>query len=97
MNNRLIANGTLTSQESLLLDKQNITVNSLNEKLAELQEQLNDIREESSKNEIPYLKATGEIFPNTQIYFGKYSKPIQNNMRSVKIYMDHGEIVSIPL
>lgn len=97
LNQRHILNGTISAQEKHMLEKQKITVLALKKKLMPLEERLKEIKDEHAHNEDSYLKANGVIFPNTQIHFGKYCKPIPSKLQGVKIHMSQGEIVSVPL
>lgn len=97
LNRRLVSNGSITTQEKILLEKQKVTVKSLQRRLFELEERLQHLKEEHSTNDEAFLKASGVIFPNTQVHFGKYSKPIQNKLQAAKIYIHLGEIISVPI
>jgi len=44
-----------------------------------------------------FVKAQGEIFPNTQIQFGKYAKRIQTVTPHVMVTLRNNEIISLPL
>ncbi|MGN1386544.1 MAG: DUF342 domain-containing protein [Bacillus sp. (in: firmicutes)] len=88
----------LTTEENQLLRKQELTVSTLNKRNAEIEEELVFIKEELLMIEKEsFVKSKGEIFPNSQIYFGKYSKNVQTVMSKVRITIHNSEIISVPL
>lgn len=94
---RQLTHGHITEQDQLLLKKQQLTVSTQEEHLHELEQELLRLRGEGHMDSNVFLKAKGVIYPNTQIHFGKYSKPVQSKIQAVKIYLEYGEIVSSPL
>jgi len=97
LNKRLAYQGSLTVQEQLFLQKQGITEKMLKNKLQQLEEELVSISEEKVKSNDATLSASGVIYPNTNVHFGKYSKKIHSQFQFVKLFFSQGEIVSVPL
>jgi len=90
--------GALSIEENQLLKKQELTVKTLNKRNAEIEIELSSIKEEKSlMKEEAFVKAQGEVFPNTQIQFGKYAKSIQTVTSSVMVTLRNSEIISVPL
>ncbi|WP_042348885.1 DUF342 domain-containing protein [Bacillus massiliigorillae] len=89
--------GYITEQDKLLLKKQQVTVATQKQYFEELEQELLRLKGEGHMDERVFLKAKGIIYPNAQIHFGKYSKPVQSKIQAVKIYLEYGEIVSSPL
>ena len=90
--------GALSIEENQLLKKQELTVKTFNKRNAEIEIELSSIKEEQSlMAEESFVKAQGEVFPNTQIQFGKYAKSIQTVTSSVMVPLRNSEIISVPL
>jgi len=95
---RLETQGSLSTQENQLLKKQDVTTTALNEQIAELEKELSVLRaEQSLVARESFVKARGNIFPNTQVHFGKYSKNIQTDTSYAKLTLRNSEIISVPL
>lgn len=91
------AAGQLTTVESQMMAKQHETVVALTQKLTDLEDELEDIRQQMNQNDYGVLIIHDKIHPNNQVNFTKYSKVIQQPYSYVKLFLDQGEIVSVPL
>lgn len=90
--------GALSDEENQLLKKQELTVKKLNMDNVEIERELSSIKEGLSlMAEESFVKAQGEIFPNTQIQFGKYAKRIQTVTPRVMVTIRNNDIISMPL
>ena len=98
LNQRMEMVGALSDEENRLLKKQELTVRTLNKRNAEIEEEISSIKEELiTMAKESFVLAKGEIFPNTQIYFGKYSKNIKTVTAKGKMTIRNGDIISVPL
>ena len=97
INSRYARSGLLSHQDRLLLQKKQITIKPLEKQLVSLEAEWLQIKEEKDASKEAFLKASKVVFPNVHIHFGKYSKSIQHQLQAVKISLDQGEIVSVPL
>lgn len=98
LNQRMEMVGALSTEENQLLKKQERTVAMLNKCNVEMESELSFIKAELSKMaEESFVKAQGEIYPNTQIQFGKYTKKIQTVTPNVLVTLEHSKIVSVPI
>lgn len=97
INSRYARSGSLSQQDRLLLQKQQITIKPLEKQLISLEAEYLHIKEEQDASQEAFLKANKVIFPNAHIHFGRYSKSIQHQLQAVKISLNQGEIVSVPL
>ena len=84
----------LSVKEKVIYGKSLSTEKSLQEKIDGLSGELSQLK--NSNNDV-YLAAKGRIFPNTQISFGKYCKPVPTTLQQTKFFLSDGEILSIPL
>lgn len=98
LNQRMEMVGALSAEENQVLKKQELTVAMLNKRNVEIESELSTIKEELSlMAKESFVKAQGEIYPNTQIQFGKFAKKIQAETPNVMITLEHSEIVSVPI
>lgn len=89
--------GKLTVPEEQMLKKQHETEIALKQKLVQLEDELAIIRQNMTHNENGLLIVHGKIHPNNQVYFVKYAKVIQQPLTSVKLFLEQGEVTSVPL
>ena len=89
--------GKLTTSEEEMLVKQHETAIFFIQKLTELEEELERIHEQMHITEQGFVSVHDKMYPNNVVTFSKYSKVIQQPLTYVKLYVDQGEIASVPL
>lgn len=94
---RELGAGKLTTAEQQMMEKQRETAVFLIQKQAKLEEELDTIRQQIHQNDYGYLSVYDKIHPNNQVTFSRYSKVIQQPLTNIKLYLNQGEIVSVPL
>ncbi|WP_160118359.1 DUF342 domain-containing protein [Bacillus sp. V59.32b] len=93
----LAAKGNAEGKEQEMLQRQQATYFALKSQLDNLELELAELHEKDNPGAHSYLRVKGQLYPNNQIHFSKYSKLIHNPISSVKIFLNQGEITSIPL
>lgn len=91
------AAGQLTATEEQMMEKQQQTVIVLEQKLNELEAELEDIQQQMHQTDKGFLAVHDKLYPNNIVTFSKYIRVIQKSLTYVKLYLDQGEIVSAPL
>ncbi len=89
--------GKLTASEEGMLTKQHDTAIVFVRKLTELEKELELIHEQMHQTEQGFVSVHDQMYPNNVVTFSKYSKVIQQPLTYVKLYVDQGEIASVPL
>lgn len=93
----VVNNGKMDSKEMEMAQKQKDTYIAVKNQLKALEGELDELHEKYNSEMPCYLKVNGHLYPNNEIHFSKYSKLIHHPLNSVKLYLDHGEIHSVPL
>ncbi|MGM0775148.1 MAG: DUF342 domain-containing protein [Bacillota bacterium] len=89
--------GKPTDEQRIIILKQRATKAHLQNKLSKLNEDLAELEREKEEKMNTSILIYGQIYPNTVIHFGKYSKVIQQTVKSLKFHFLKGEIKSEPL
>lgn len=87
----------MTDEDKILLSKQQITRQGLEEQIQLIRTQLEEIEIKIKENLQSSLAVTGKIYPNSKIYFGKYSYKGNHQFSSVEFRLDKSEININPL
>lgn len=93
----LAAKGQAEGKEQEMLNRQQATYFTLKSQLDDLELELAELHEINNPGVHAYLKVKGQLHPNNQIHFSKYSKLTHYPTSSVKLFLNQGEINSIPL
>ncbi|MCM3704171.1 MULTISPECIES: DUF342 domain-containing protein [Cytobacillus] len=89
--------GKLTDEQRIIILKQRATKAHLQNKLSKINEDLAVLEREKEEKMNVSILIYGQIYPNTSIHFGKYSKVIRETVKSLKFHFLKGEIRSEPL
>lgn len=87
--------GILSPNEQLLLLKQEHSIKHLNEKVAEINDRLEEISTAFNKANDAKLSVKGMIYANVDVYFGKYRRRINSEHRSVILQLVNGEVTLV--
>ncbi|MEH6990674.1 FapA family protein [Cytobacillus firmus] len=89
--------GKLTDEQRIIILKQRATKAHLQKKMSKINEDLAELEREKEEKMNASILIYGQIYPNTAIHFGKYSKVIRQTVKSLKFHFLKGEIRSEPL
>jgi uncharacterized protein len=89
--------GKLTDEQRIVILKQRATKAHLQNKLNKINEDLAELEREKEEKMNASILIYGQLYPNTSIHFGKYSKVIRQTVKSLKFHFLKGEIRSEPL
>jgi uncharacterized protein len=89
--------GKLTDEQKIIILKQKATKAHLLNKLSKINEELAELEREKDEKMNASILIYGQLYPNTSIHFGKYSKVIRKTVKSLKFHFFKGEIRSEPL
>lgn len=83
---------TLSEDEILLLRRDKLTQTELTKKLAELESELDTTTIKQQEAITTSITATGGLYPNVHVQFGKYQRIINQQFRSVIVQLLNKEI-----
>ncbi|KAF0820398.1 hypothetical protein KIS4809_0978 [Bacillus sp. ZZV12-4809] len=89
--------GKLTDEQRTIILKQRATKAHLMNKLHKINEDLAELEKEKEEKMNASILIYGQLYPNTSIHFGKFSKVIRKTVKSLKFHCSKGEIRSEPL
>lgn len=91
------ATGHLSATEQQMMEKQQQTATVLGQKVGELETELEELQQQIHQTDKGFLAVHDKLYPNNIVTFSKYTMVIQKPLIYVKLYLDQGEIVSVPL
>jgi uncharacterized protein (DUF342 family) len=87
----------MTDEKARLLSKQRATRQQLEGHIRLIENQLEEINVEQKENMKSILSVRGTIYPNTKVYFGRYSYKVNQLFSSVQFHLDKSEIIIKPI
>lgn len=67
--------------------------NKMNERLEEIEHEIEQIRLDYEEIHLSDVKVTGTLYPNTNISFGKYQRKIERNYEHVVVKVEQSDII----
>ncbi|WP_121609238.1 FapA family protein [Mesobacillus foraminis] len=87
----------MTDEKARLLSKQRATRQQLEGHIRLIENQLEEINVEQKENMKSILSVRGTMYPNTKVYFGRYSYKVNQLFSSVQFHLDKSEIIIKPI